>query len=169
MQTDELNNPLNDSIKSKDLFFDEVSSFNSLDPVLKDIYFLLLGDKIEFRSFFIFINYTNRNYNVERLILERFRSHICNYTSLSKLIIEKPIELAYCLSLINSFTTNEKDYSITPRWVLKNFPAVQDIFLSLRNNPCSTGCTYCLADLDAHRGLKKFFGYDTYRSYDGVP
>ena len=35
LQTDELNNPLNDSIKAKDLFHDEVAAFTQADPALK--------------------------------------------------------------------------------------------------------------------------------------
>ena len=50
--TDELNNPLNDSIKAKDLFYDEVSAFLRSDDQLKQIFFTLLKDKTEFRAFF---------------------------------------------------------------------------------------------------------------------
>jgi ATP-dependent DNA helicase RecQ len=39
LQSEELNNPLNDSIKARDLFNDEVSAFNSLDNTLKSIYY----------------------------------------------------------------------------------------------------------------------------------
>ena len=38
LQTDELNNPLNDSIKAMRLFFDEVNAFNELGSGLKKIY-----------------------------------------------------------------------------------------------------------------------------------
>ena len=34
LQTEELNNPLNDAIKAKDLFFDEVNRFEQLDKKL---------------------------------------------------------------------------------------------------------------------------------------
>ncbi|MFT3920079.1 hypothetical protein [Cloacibacterium sp.] len=37
----------------------------------------------------------------------------------------------------------------------------------LRNKPCISGCEYCDNFLDAHKGLKKFFGFDSYRSYGG--
>ena len=43
LQTDELNNPLNDSIKARDLFNDELSAFMKLDEDMKKIYFRLLG------------------------------------------------------------------------------------------------------------------------------
>ncbi len=37
LQTDELNNPLNDSQKAKNLFFDEVAAFQKLDDEFKEI------------------------------------------------------------------------------------------------------------------------------------
>ena len=52
LQTDELNNPLNDSIKAKDLFNDEVAAFLRLDDEIKRIYFKLIGSTREFKAFF---------------------------------------------------------------------------------------------------------------------
>ena len=59
LQTEDTNNPLNDSIKAKDLFFDEVAAFQQTDETLKQILYLLLNDKKEFHSFFHFIAYTS--------------------------------------------------------------------------------------------------------------
>jgi len=39
----------------------------------------------------------------------------------------------------------------------------------LRNKPCITGCRYCNDVLDANKGLKRFFGYHTFRNYEGEP
>lgn len=39
----------------------------------------------------------------------------------------------------------------------------------LRNKACSWGCSYCNEALDPHKGLKKFFGFDSYRSFGGQP
>jgi ATP-dependent DNA helicase RecQ len=104
LQTEESNNPLNDSIKAKDLFFDEVAAFNKLDESLKQIFYLLLNDKKEFHSFFHFIAYTSSDTNLEKLIREKFYSEICEQADLTKIISEHPIELAYCLALINCQT-----------------------------------------------------------------
>src|SRR5688572_19324900 len=54
LQSEDINNPLNDSIKAKDLFYDEVSIFNQADERLKQIFYLLLIDKKEFHSFYLF-------------------------------------------------------------------------------------------------------------------
>ena len=165
LQFEDSNSPLNDSIITKDLFFDEVSVFNQADEKLKQIFYLLLNNKKEFHSFFRFIEYTGGSTQTEKLIREKFASVICEHADLSKIVSEHQIELAYCLSLINSNTR----YSITPRWVLKNFPKVERIMVLLRSNPCLTGCNYCNQALDIHKGLKDYFGFDAYRAYAGEP
>lgn len=165
LQTEDTNNPLNDSIKAKDLFFDEVSVFNKAEEKLKQIFYLLLKDKKEFHAFFRFIEYTSNGKQTEKIIREKFASVICEHADLSKKISEHPIELAYCLALINC----NNRCSITPPWVLKNFPKVERIMFLLRSNPCLTGCTYCNDKLDIHKGLKNYFGFDAYRTYAGEP
>lgn len=169
LQTEDLNNPLNDSIKAKDLFNDEVSAFKQMDETLKQIFYLLLKDKREFHAFFLFINYKSESINVENLIREKFKDEICEQVDLSRLISEHPIELAYGLSLINSFIEHKKIHSITPPWVLKNYPEVERIMFSLRNQPCISGCAYCNETLNIQKGLKRYFGFDTFRTYGGEP
>ncbi|MDZ4706737.1 MAG: DEAD/DEAH box helicase, partial [Saprospiraceae bacterium] len=165
LQTTDTNNPLNDAIKAKDLFFDEVSIFNQAEEKLKQIFYLLLNDKKEFHSFFRFIAYKSSESDLKKVIREKFQSLICENANLTKIISEHPIELAYCLALINC----NNRYSITPPWVLKNYPKVERIMFLLRNNPCLMGCVYCNQALDIHRGLKNYFGFDKYRSFAGEP
>ncbi|KAB1157970.1 RecQ family ATP-dependent DNA helicase [Flavobacterium luteum] len=165
LQTEDLNNPLNDAIKAKDLFFDEVSNFNQLDDKLKQIFYLLLYEKKEFNAFFRFIEYTSSVTQTEKLISEKFDTTICSNADLSKIILDHPIELAYCLALI---ACNNR-YSITPPWVLKNFPKFERIMFQLRSKPCLTGCEYCNQALNIHKGLKNYFGFDAYRTYAGEP
>lgn len=165
LQTEDINNPLNDSIKARDLFFDEVTAFNQLDEKLKQIFYLLLKDKKEFLFFFHFISYSNDETETENIIREKFATVICQQANLTKIISEYSVELAYSLSLINC----NNRYSITPPWVLKNFPKVERIMFLLRNNPCLTGCDYCNQALDVNKGLKRYFGFDAYRTYAGEP
>ncbi|MCT4646998.1 MAG: RecQ family ATP-dependent DNA helicase [Carboxylicivirga sp.] len=163
LQTEELNNPLNDAIKAKDLFNDQISAFHDIDDDLKQVYYALLADKTEFSSFFDFVAYSIFNDDIFSLIKKRFVGAICQEVDLEKLVLQTPIELAYCLALIN---TNSR-YSITPPWVIKNYPEVERVMFLLRNNPCLEGCGYCNKALDAKGGLKKYFGFDSYRSYGG--
>ena len=169
LQSDELNNPLNDSIKAKDLFHDEVAAFLQSDDDLKEIFYLLLHDKKEFSSFFTYVAYSSSHQNVAQLIRQKFKNEFCEAAHLSRMIAQQPIALAYCLSLIDSFLKDKKIKSITPGWVLKNYPDVERIMMRFRNTPCLQGCHYCSNALDAHKGLKNFFGFDSYRAYDGEP
>lgn len=163
LQTEEMNNPLNDAIKAKDLFYDEVSAFILIDERLKRIYYSLLKDKREFSDFFSFLGLIQENRDVEKEILQMFRGKVCIHANLKKIIEESSIELAYCLALINTGSR----YSITPPWVSRSFPSVERVMFLLRNNPCIKGCDYCNEALDIHRGLKQFFGFDSYRKYGG--
>jgi len=165
LQTEESNNPVNDSIKARDLFYDEINAFQKLDEDLKRIFYLLLHDKIEFRAFFRFIKYECISGQLENAIQVKFNSVICEQANLSTIIAQHPIELAYSLALINC----NNRYSITPRWVLRSFPKLERIIFLLRNKPCLTGCNYCNQHLDIKKGLKKYFGFDAYRMYAGEP
>lgn len=163
LQTEELNNPLNDSIKARDLFFDELSAFRRLDDELKQIYVQLLQTTQELGGFFKYIGLDERQNNLETVISRRFHEKICERADLTEIIRNNPIELSYCLALINT----DHRYSITPPWVMKNFPDVKRIMYLLRSKPCLPGCAYCNVALDIHQGLKLYFGYDSYRTYDG--
>jgi len=169
LYSEQLNNPLNDSVQARDLFYDEVSAFNRLDGDMKKILFGLLAKTKEFSGFFDYLGISeNASMNIEGLtkrIRIRFEEQICHHTNLSNAILESPIELAYCLSLINA----DDEASVTPPWVMKMYPEVDRLMFLLRANPCIEGCSYCKSQLDPLVGLKDFFGYDAYRSFDGVP
>lgn len=166
IQTDELNNPVNDAQKAKDLFYDEITAFNKLDDYLKRIYYLLLNDQKEFASFFEYLSFRlTEDVEITDLINIHFHTKICSSAPIEKLAIKYPIELAYSLALINATDR----YSITPPWVLMNYPEVERIMYLLTNRPCLTGCDYCNEALDARKGLKRYFGYDAYREFGGEP
>jgi len=165
LQTDELNNPLNDSKKARDLFYDEVETFRVLSEEMKRIYYILLGDKKEFCDFFSYVGFMCDKTYGEIEIRECFYGKICENADIQKLILERGIELAYCLALINA----NDDYSITPPWIFMKYPYVDVVMNKLRGTRCASGCVFCDEMLDAVKGLKRFFGYDAYRSFDGVP
>ncbi|MCU7549834.1 RecQ family ATP-dependent DNA helicase [Chitinophagaceae bacterium LB-8] len=167
LQSEERNNPVNDSKKARDLFYDEVAAFNKLSQPLQTIYFNLLHQQTEFSCFFSFLNYANpiSSHELESLICSTFENKICQNADLGNLIAKSPVSLAYCLALINVSNRN----SITPSWVLHSFPDVDRIMFLLKNNPCITGCSYCDAALDPVKALNRYFNHTSFRSYDGKP
>lgn len=164
LQVDQLNNPLNDSIKAMELFFGEINAFERLPRALKDIFCTLLYDKKGFEGFFSFVEHHPANDIVSR-IKSYFEQKICYYADVSLLVRRTPIELAYTLALIN---TNDR-YSITPPWVMHRYPRMDNLMKLLRNTPCEQGCNYCNRNLDVKVKLKEIFGFDSFRTYKGEP
>lgn len=164
LNTETLSNPLNDSVKSMELFCDETEAFNNLDEELKEIYYSLLHKQREFSGFFEYMDYS-ADIDAETAIHSYFRNRICFNKHLDFMIANHPTELAYCLAIISS----DDKHSITPPWVLKNYPLVENYMRVLRNNPCTEGCEYCRNRLDVHIKLKEIFGYDEFRKYNGEP
>ncbi|MCL2380898.1 MAG: RecQ family ATP-dependent DNA helicase [Treponema sp.] len=80
-------------------------------------------------------------------------------------MLEKyPVEFSFALSQISVITYD----SITPPWVLKNYPRVENILQFLRSRNCMS-CAYCGEALDETKALKKFFHFNGFRDYGGVP
>jgi ATP-dependent DNA helicase RecQ len=167
LQTEELNNPLNDAIKARNLFFDEVAAFEKLDAEFKEILYLLLADQKGFGNFFRYLNYaaSRGKEQLKNIIRKRFQGKICNETDLDSFIRNSSVALAYALALLNC---NDR-FSITPPWVLKSYPDVEKLLFLMRNNPCIPGCAYCKLALDPILALKKHFGFSSFRSYGNEP
>lgn len=166
LQVDELNNPLNDCRKARDLFNDEVAAFAALSHELRVVYCTLLYDVVEFKCFFDYVGFTTRSEDLASLIFSVFNGRLCKHANVRALVDKYPVELAYSLALISVGDTT----SITPPWLLRNYPKIENVLWFLRNNPCEDEqCSYCRGMLDIHAGLKKFFGYDAFRTFDGEP
>ena len=160
------NNPLVDAQKVKALFDDEVAAFHALDDDLKQILYGLLRNTESFAAFFRYIDFAPAVVpSVEELIEQRFQGQICSHAQLHLYAVHTPIELSYALMLIQ---TGDR-YSIMPRWIAYQYPDVSSVLYMLRNRICENGCPYCNAHLDVRMGLKRFFGFDEYRRYDGKP
>ncbi len=160
--TDSLNNPLNDSIKAMELFYDEVNAFHSLNELQKDIYAYLLCSKEEFRGLFSYLNYYPRG-DASSLIKSFYYGKLCGNSDIAYIDKCYPVELAYVLSIISARDTT----SMIPNWVIMQYPAISNIIRLLRNMNCAAGCSYCRNKLNIHRRLKQIFGYDNFRKYDG--
>lgn len=164
LQVDELNNPLNDAIKTRNLFYDEINAFSELSSRMKWILCALLYPYPEFKGFFKYLNF--RPYGLtEFAIKAEFKGKICENANVELMMKYYPVELAYALAIINCDDKN----SITPPWVLRKYPKVENVIKFLRQIPCETGCEYCKSKLNIHKQLKKYFGFDNFRTYNGEP
>ena len=163
VQEEGSNSPLMDVRETRQLFHQEVLAFGQLDERLQKIFYLLLGKQVGFQAFFDYLAFECQE-DVVALIGEVFAGRICGQADVAKRVQESPIELAYALALVEA---NQR-YSVLPRWLLHHYPAVEEVLLGLRNHFCGE-CGYCGQALDARAGLKRFFGYEAFRLYDGQP
>ena len=180
LQVDELNNPVNDALKSRDLFHDEVAAWQQLSPSRQSIYYHLLSGSPQFRGFFQYLSryhcdtqlFTNGGTppSLTQLlfahngILPEYENKICHHANILAVAHQYPIELAYSLAVIGA----DDLMSLTPPWVIRNYPKVANVMNFLCNTPCGN-CEYCRQRLDAHQGLKDFFGFNEFRTFDDVP
>lgn len=166
LQVDELNNPVNDATKARDLFFDEVAAWKALSSRRKMIYRGLLENTKEFEGFFDWIGKENSQVtdSIAAKIREEYTGKICARANIEAVAKHYPIELAFALAVIGA----DDLQSLTPAWVLRNYPKVNNVMTFLCNTPCGA-CEYCKHRLDAYIGLKEFFGYDEFRLFDGEP
>lgn len=71
------------------------------------------------------------------------------------------LALPYCLAWLQVAGGS----SVLPPWVLHRFPEVSAILRSLRDVPCrDSACTWCKQTHDPPGQLKRFFGFDSFRS-----
>ena len=176
LQTEEVNNPVNDSIKARDLLSDELAEWNRLSPARKELYYFLLHETKEFGGFFKYVGFSptkqksllNRIIGFqpdwEKLVLQEYRGRVCSDADFLSIAKQYPIELAYSLAVIGA----DDIFSITPAWVMQNYPQVANVMNLLCNTSCGS-CPYCRQRLDSHISLKEFFGYNEFRTFDGAP
>jgi len=165
LQAEELNNPLNDCRKTETLYQDEVSAFLELPKEIREIYASLLRDIPEFRDFWEEMNTAGEAAGLENRIRREWYGLICDHAELGSMIRDLPVETAYALAVIGTRDEN----SVTPAWVLRNYPRTAEVLRRLCAVPCREGCDYCKGRLDLKKGLRRYFGFREFRTYDGEP
>ena len=164
--SEQMNNPVNDCEKARDLLMEEVIAWNRLSERKQAIYTTLLYNVPEFEGFIEFVGAKFEDKErLPELIREEYRNKICEHADVAGIMAQQPIQLAFALALID--TADHR--SVTPSWVLHNYPNVENCVRLLRHIQCKDGCPYCNRNLDVHYNLKQFFGYDQFRTYEGEP
>lgn len=170
--TEELNNPLNDSLKAQSLYEDEVRAFNALDKNFQQLYYDLLNEDIHFSGFFKSIEYVPSRKpfffrkSTADIFRELFKGKICEHSNVESFVRDHKVECAYAAALISTDDRN----SITPAWILRNYQGVENVIRGLRAVNCGDArCAYCSQKLNAEYSLKKWFGYDRFRTFGGEP
>lgn len=161
------NDPLADSLLSKKLLLFFQQTFEDSKPEFASILKSLLYQKDGFKGFFQVFGLKVKVLSADELLSllpHFFQDRICRYAPLEVLIEEWPVELAYMLCLLDSADPK----IITPSWLLHAFPNVQQVFDLLRTTPCNKDdCSYCRQALNPIAKLQKFFGYESFRRFEG--
>lgn len=170
--TEELNNPLNDSLKAQSLYDDEAMAFKALDKDFQQLYYDLLNEDIHFSGFFKSIEYVPSRKpfffrkSTADIFRELFKGKICEHSNVESFVRDHKVECTYAAALISTDDRN----SITPAWILHNYPSVENVIRGLRAVNCGDArCRYCSQKLNAEYSLKKWFGYDRFRTFGGEP
>lgn len=162
-----MNDPLQDARHTKSLFYDCINEFQKLNNNFKDILYLLLNKVTGIKPLFLYLNYYPYSTNIVKLLNEEFAKRICFNKELFEYIEKYPLELSFVLSYVN---TNDTHQSLLPPWVIKTFPKVEEILLSLRITPChQSDCPYCNEQLSSLAALKKYFNYNDFKKFNDIP
>ena len=163
--SEQMNNPVNDCEKAYDLLMDEISQWHSLTEEKQRIFATLLKGQKEFEGFLKLVGAEEIEEGLADEIRKTYKGKCCQHADFEMLIQQHPCELAYALALVDTSDVR----SVTPGWVLRNYPEVEQVVKSLRDTHCEMGCDYCNEFLDIRHQLKTFFGYDQFRTYEGEP
>ena len=104
--SDELNNPLNDALKAKELIEDEVNAFNNIDKRMQQIYYELTASDIHFKGFFDQVGYSPdwRPFFLKKStadsVKEVLAGKICANADVNAAVKNSKIETAYSIALI---------------------------------------------------------------------
>lgn len=162
--SEQANNPVNDCEKARELLWDEIDRWKRLSSEKQSVFSSLLHGRPEFDGFLEMVGAPNPDRGrLASLIKREFDGRICLHADIESLIQQWPVALAYALALID--TTDYR--SNTPAWVIRNYPEIEYVMKLLRHTRCSSGCHYCNSQLDVHLKLKQFFGYDSFRLFEG--
>lgn len=189
------NNPLKDSQRASKLLEDFIEKYNMLNINIQRILYFLLHEQKDFKGFFEYINvrFIKFGVNLSSLIKREIENKICANAPVDRLIKDYPIELAYTIMLFSQHAEQKKeinwaevqkevneDFDIigkraledskyvlkTPPWVLMTFPKIEEVVHILRGTNCKS-CKYCKGELDEVKALEKYFGYTSFRSFEG--
>jgi ATP-dependent DNA helicase RecQ len=149
------NNPVWDAGLARQLFADEVVAFYRLPPALQAIYYHLLHDTESFGGFFKAVGYRPGTHGASLVtqVKTQFAGCVCAHADVAALIRRDREAFAYALALV----TTRNPESVTPPWLVKNYPHLTPILYALRLRGCTNpACTYCAEWLDPHRALQHF-------------
>ena len=158
------NNPLHDAMLSRELLADELSAFESLDTEMKNLYWNLLKDTDGFKGFFKLTGFVGKTASSWELCCNILKDSICVSQNHENDFSNNSVAAAYTCAFIRYGCPE----SIIPSWVLSHYPETLNFIMQLRSDICSdSNCSYCSERRDLKGALKRHFGYNDFRKFEG--
>ena len=89
---------------------------------------------------------------------------LCESANLARLAMDHPVELAYALA----YALAPADTRHISEWALHRFPGITGVLDALCRTRCSSpSCRYCTTMLDATVQLRRVFGFESFRTWQG--
>lgn len=172
LQGEVFSNPLEDALSAEALLQEEIRAFMELSQDVRDVLYLLLAKIRGFAGFFTYLQAkkgahfaTPGTVNLTTLVRRTFEGKLCGNAAFCAYVASAPEALAYALAFI--WARSEAD--VAPLWVRKRYPVFDEILTVLAGMPCREGCAWCREHLSAVAGLRRVFGFEAFRAYDGEP
>lgn len=165
----ERSNPLFDAERSAGLLPKLVSAWYALEIQERRILADLLGDVPGFAGFFRILGIqpmTGRN--VTAAIRTVFGGKLCTSAPIDEYVAKQRMALGCVLCIIAVAERIGTSFPTLPAWLKNRCPEIDSMVVALRSTVCkASNCVYCRRHTDVVAGLKEFFGFPSFRVYEG--
>ena len=165
---DEPSDPLKDAELCKKLLEDCIEKWNTYPWQLRYLLIQFLKNEPGFAPFFKLVEVPEQSELRSKLpeIQQWFKAHyekiICLNQDFQNEWVSYRAEWCFLLTLFHE--EGPSDY--VPYWVRFQYPHLENILRRRRLIPCGNPqCPYCSEQLNATKQLKKWFGFDAFRSF----
>lgn len=158
------NEPLEDARNARELLQEGLDIFRDFDPAARQALAFLLEDVEGFAPFFEEVAEPSPGENFRFLLRKWLPDALCHFQLTDADFVHRRTELAYVLGMVHAGKNIIRDTS----WLNKAFPKVAPLFGRLRHTACDRmDCSYCTGNLDPEKGLQRFFGFSSFRKFEG--
>ncbi len=166
---DEPSDPLKDAELCKRLLQDCVEKWGSYPWQLRYLLFQFLKNEPGFAPFFNLVEVPEQSKlrsnlsEIQRWFTAHYEKSICLHQDFENEWAVYRVEWCFLLTLFHE----EGPSDFVPHWVRYQYPHLESILHRRRLVPCGNSqCPYCSEQLSSIKQLKKWFGFDAFRSFE---
>ena len=167
---DDPSNPLEDAKLCKKLLEDCIEKWDNYPWQLQYLLFQFLKNEPGFAPFFELVDTPNpiklrlKLSEIQHWFTANYEKTICLRQNFQNEWAAYRAEWCFLLTLFHE--EGPSDY--VPHWVRYQYPHLENILHRRRLVPCGNPqCPYCSEQLSSTKQLKKWFGFDNFRSFNG--